>query len=228
MPLVLAVLALAGANALDNRFVPALTLPVNLLTAAVLVLLARWDGLVAADLGLSRRTLGRGLRWGGSAAGIVLGIYLLALLTPPGHDAFLDRRADLSVGGGLYGALVRVPFGTVLLEELAFRGVLLSMASRRWGAVRGVVLSSVLFGLWHVLPAAETVRANPALTRLFGNETTGLVTWEVVAVLATTVAGAALCWLRLRSRSLLAPVCLHWATNGFGYLGALLARGLLA
>ncbi len=34
------------------------------------------------------------------------------------------------------------------------------------------------------------------------------------AVAVTFVAGLALCWLRLRSRSLIAPVMAHVATNG--------------
>jgi membrane protease YdiL (CAAX protease family) len=228
VPLVVAVLVLAGTNVLDDRVAHSRTLPVNLAVAALLLLLARWDGLAAVDVGLGRGSLGRGLRWGGTAAAVVLATYAVALLVPAGREAFLDRRAELGVADGLYQALVQVPFGTVLLEELAFRGVLLAMAARRWGTVPGVAFSSVLFGLWHVLPSTYTRRANPVVEHVFGTGPVALWAWVAVSVLATAAAGTLFCWLRLRSGSLLAPAGLHWATNGFGYLGALLARGLLA
>ena len=227
MPLVVAVLLLAATNVLDHRIDAVLSLPVNLAVAGLLLLLARWDGLRATDLGLGRATLGRGLRWGGSAAALVLAVYLAALLVPAGREAFLDRRADLSVGGALYQALIQVPFATVLLEELAFRGVLLAMATQRWGTTRAVVLSSVLFGVWHVLPSASAAQANPLVERLLGTGSSALWVWAALSVVGTAVAGGVFCWLRLRSGSLLASAGLHWATNGFGYLGALLARGLL-
>ncbi|MFI7415082.1 type II CAAX prenyl endopeptidase Rce1 family protein [Streptomyces sp. NPDC049627] len=38
-----------------------------------------------------------------------------------------------------------------------------------------------------------------------------------VAIAATAAAGVVLCELRRRSGSLLAPMALHWAVNGFGY-----------
>ena len=36
----------------------------------------------------------------------------------------------------------------------------------------------------------------------------------LVAVAVTSIAGLAFCWLRLRSRSLIAPIMAHIATNG--------------
>ncbi len=209
-----------------GRQAPALTLPVNLVVTALLLLLARADHLAAADVGLARETVGRGLRWAGVAAGAVAVVYLIAILLPATRDAFVDKRTDLTVGSALYQAFVHVPFGTVLLEEVAFRGVLLAMAASRWGTVRGVVFSSVLFGLWHVLPSASAAQANPLVEPMFGTGTSALVVWAAVSVVATAIGGSVFCWLRLRSGSLLAPAGLHWATNGFGFLGAILARPL--
>ena len=40
------------------------------------------------------------------------------------------------------------------------------------------------------------------------------------AVLGTALAGLVFCWLRIQSRSLLAPMGLHLATNSVGYLAA--------
>lgn len=228
MPLAVAVLVLVAANVLDDRVDPGLSLPVNVAAVALLLLLARWDGLTAVDVGLGRGRVGRGLRWAGAGAGIVLAVYLVALLVPSGREAFLDQRANLSVRSGLYQALLHVPLSTVMVEEVAFRGVLLAMAARRWGTRAAVLSSSLLFGLWHVLPSAAAARANPVIERVIGSGGAALTVWAVIAVAGTAAAGTGFCWLRLRSGSLLAPAGLHWATNGLGFLGALVARGLLA
>jgi CAAX protease family protein len=50
-----------------------------------------------------------------------------------------------------YHACVRIPLGTVVLEEVAFRSVLPALAARRYGISGGVLIASALFGLWHVL-----------------------------------------------------------------------------
>jgi membrane protease YdiL (CAAX protease family) len=55
----------------------------------------------------------------------------------------------------LVAMFIRVPFGTVLLEEIAFRGVLPALMGadgQRW-MWRPVLGASVLFGLFHVFPA---------------------------------------------------------------------------
>jgi uncharacterized protein len=45
----------------------------------------------------------------------------------------------------------------------------------------------------------------------------------VAAVCFTALAGVALCWLRLRSGSMLAPFLAHWTVNGLGVIVTLLA-----
>lgn len=78
---------------------------------------------------------------------------------------------------------------------------------RQHGARAATVGSSVLFGLWHVLPALGS-DAGPGGA---GARTAG-------TVLVTGLAGLGFCWLRVRSGSLLAPALLHWALNGLGLL----------
>ena len=45
----------------------------------------------------------------------------------------------------------------------------------------------------------------------------------MVTVVFTSLAGVVLCWLRLRSNSLVAPVLAHWTVNGLGVIVAALA-----
>jgi membrane protease YdiL (CAAX protease family) len=111
-----------------------------------------------------------------------------------------------------------VPFGTVLLEEIAFRSVLFSMLVRRYGLVWGIVWSAVIFGLWHVLPSWGTHEQSAALGSVVGKGLRGNILAIVLSVVTTTVAGVLFALLRVFSGSVLAPMGLHWATNGFGYM----------
>ncbi|QOV40275.1 CPBP family intramembrane metalloprotease [Streptomyces ferrugineus] len=220
MRITCAVAVLAAANLLNNWLArgPAMYVVICVTTTAVLLLIARWDGLTRADLGLDAVAVRRGLRWAPVLVGIVLLVLLVLLAVPAGREAFRDARAtDLSLGRMLWGALVRVPFGTVLLEETAFRGVLWAMIRRRHGAAWATGVSSLLFGLWHLMPSRGINRSNAAVASAFGDGPGGVAPTVAVAIVATALAGVVLCELRRRSGSLIAPMTLHWAVNGLSY-----------
>jgi membrane protease YdiL (CAAX protease family) len=209
---------LVAATVLNNWLAPGAYVLTCVTATAVLMLIARWDGLTLADLGLDAVALRRGLRWAPVLAGTVLAVYLLALAVPLSRDAFQDTRAaGTSAEQLLWSVLVRVPFGTVLMEETAFRGVLWAMIRRRRGTTWATTVSSLLFGLWHVLPSRGLNRSNTAAGTVFGTGSADVTLAVVAAVVAMIAAGAILCELRRRSGSLLAPAALHWAVNGFGY-----------
>ncbi|MFN8018699.1 MAG: CPBP family intramembrane glutamic endopeptidase [Acidimicrobiales bacterium] len=223
-PIAVTVLALVAVNVASNRLVPHdLYVPFAWLAVAFLLWVGRRvDGLSWAQIGLDRRDVPSGLRWGGALAGAVLLVLLVGFLLPATHDLFLDdrvrRQSDLAV---LFAFLVRVPLGTVVLEEVAFRGVLPAALAQRMALWKAVALASLAFGLWHVLPAMGLQHVNPVADDTVG----ALPGWVTVgtSVLATAAVGVVFSWLRYRSRSLLAPMLLHWATNSFGYLFAWLA-----
>jgi uncharacterized protein len=217
----LVVLVALSGNLLANLVPRFLYVPVNLLVAGAAVLVALGPGCCTpADLGLARRDLGSGLRWGGAIAALI-GLFLaVGALLPATRPWFADGRVNTEATWlVLYTILIRIPFGTVLLEETLFRGVLLGMGLRRWPTWQAVAFSSVLFGLWHVLPAFG-LAANPLTSELAGSGMGGRVLTVAFAVVSTAAVGALWCWLRLRSRSLLAPVLVHVATNSIGYLVA--------
>ena len=220
--LVLVVGVLILANVVNNRVLPSWSyVPANLAEAAVLVVIARWAWTSWQELGLERRDAGAGLRWGVGAVGAVLAVYLVAVATPGLRGLFVDDGAETaSVGRLLYETLVRIPLGTVVLEEVAFRGVVLGLGARlrRWWPA--AVVSSALFGLWHVLPAASPASANEGFEDVTSGLAGGRVAVVVAAVAATFVAGLVFCWLRRRSGSLLAPGLLHVGTNSLGYVFA--------
>ena len=207
--LVLAVLAVA--TEVDHA-IPRVHLAVGLGLATCLLVIARANGLTAADLGLARSGWRSGLRWGAAAAALVAATYALAYLVAPVREVLPGGDGDVG-RVALTTALVLVPLGTVLPEELAFRGLLLPLLGRRHGLRVATLLSSALFG----------GAANAAMAGGVGGDAAGTVARVVVTVLFTSLAGVVLCWLRLRSDSLLAPMLAHWTVNGLGAIVALVA-----
>lgn len=221
-----AIAVLVAWNVLNNRVLPTWSyVPVNLIEAGVLVAIARWAHTSWDDLGLDRRRAGAGLRWGLAAMALVIAVYLVGLAVPGLHGLFASNDAkEASFWRMLYESLIRIPLGTVVLEEVAFRGVLLALGARLWRWWPAAAVSSALFGLWHVLPSARLTSVNLGFEDV-ASHAGGQVGVVVGAVLTTFVAGLVFCWLRRRSGSLLAPALLHVATNSWGLFFAwLLAR----
>jgi uncharacterized protein len=217
----LVIVAMAVAKVVD-RAVPGAHVAVGLGLVVCLVAVARAQGLTAADLGLARSSWPTGLRWGATAAALVGPAYALAYVTGPVREALPDGEGSLG-RAALWAVLVVIPLGTVLPEELAFRGLLLALLGRRYGLLAGTLLSSALFGLWHVVPSLGGGTANATMASVVGADAAGTVVRVVVTVLFTSLAGVVLCWLRLRSGSLIAPVLAHWTVNGLGVIVAALA-----
>ncbi|GIE86854.1 CPBP family intramembrane glutamic endopeptidase [Actinoplanes regularis] len=213
------VLAILTAVNVADKFGPRHTgLVAGPLVALTLVLIARRAGLSWHDLGLSRRTLLPGLKYALGAVAIVAVVYTAGAAIPATRVAFHDVRYHLHPGAALLTAFVVVPLGTVLLEEVAFRGVLLGLVNRHRGATWASITSSVLFGLWHILPSLRLTQVNQAVGAALGVGLTGRILAILGAVAFTALAGLLLCELRRRSGSLLAAAALHWATNGLGLL----------
>ena len=201
------------------QFVPgytALYVPLGLAATGLVLLAGQRAGLDRADIGAEPRRLRNGLRWGGAVGLVAILGLAIAVAVPVFHPLLEDERVG-EIGYGLlaYRALLRIPFGTVLLEEVAFRGVLFGAWQRWAGTWAAVVGSSVIFGLWHVRPAAELVEIN-GLTASAG----GVALLVGGAVLFTAGAGAFFCWLRIRSSSLLAPIIAHALINSSATLAA--------
>jgi uncharacterized protein len=189
-----------------------LPVAIGLLTAA-LILVAWTGGLTRDDLGLGWADVPAGLGYGAAAAGLVLLVLLIAAVIPATNGFLHDSRAAISGGRLAYELGVSIVLLTAIPEEFAFRGVLLGSALRMWGPWRASLVTSALFGLWHIAPTLGTMSDNHefrgAVASVAGQS---LVVLGAIAV--TFAAGLAFCWLRLRSRSLVAPVMAHAATNG--------------
>ena len=224
---------LTAANILNNRLSPRTTVPLSLSAAGLLVLHARRNGVSWPDLGLDPAHTPRGLRYGAVAAGGVGAVYTAGALLPATRPLFADQRAAEGLPALLRRTLLDVPLGTVVLEEIGFRGVLPALCRHAYGPRVGEVLPVALFGLWHVLPSAALTESNPALAAATtGGAATGATAAGArtgrhgrlagagSAVLTTAVGGAVFATLRRRTGSLWAPALLHTAFNSLGYVAA--------
>ena len=190
--------------------------PFNLAVLGVALLLARGAGTSWVAMGMSADRLRRGAAVGGLIGVAVVAFFVAAVMVPAAREAFRDDRIiEGSIGLELYHALFRVPIGTALYEEALFRGIVFGMLARRTSALVAALWSSLLFGLWHVLPALDAMETNP-IGDAFGGS------WEslVAAVLSTFLAGMVFVWIRLYSGSIVAPIIVHVATNSTAILAS--------
>ncbi len=206
-----------GPGGARERWYPA----VNAAAAAAALGAARLSGLGAGELGLRPDRLRCGVRWGGPPAAALAAGWIAVAAWPRTRPAVADRRiTGLTWGQVGYQVTVRIPVGTVLWEEIAFRAVLQASLRRILPGPAAVAVASGVFGLWHIRPTVAALRVN----RVAAGRRARLAA-VIAAVAGTAVAGTALAWLRDRSGSLAGPVLVHLAANCAAALAARAAAG---
>jgi uncharacterized protein len=218
-PEAVGVAVLALHNVAVHRLLPApADAALNLATAVGLTAFAARTGCSRGDLGIGAEDVGSGLRTGLAAAAVAGGAVALGAALPASRTLFHDLRvSEVGRGQAAYHLVVRIPLATALAEELLFRGALLALFGRRRTQAAAVLWSSLLFGVWHVLPTIDHYQGNRA-SGLVADPIRGRQLAVLATTLSTTGAGAVFAWLRLRSRSVLAPVLAHAAVNASAYL----------
>ncbi|MEQ1701465.1 MAG: CPBP family intramembrane glutamic endopeptidase [Ilumatobacteraceae bacterium] len=207
--------ALIVANVVSNRLLPAWGyVPWNVAVATVVVLIAR-RSVSLVDMGFTEWR--RGAWWGLVLFVLTAGVLLLGVAMPAFNEMYHDRRVEGGVWTWVYQAFLRIPVGTALLEETAFRAVLPALFAARWGVLRGCIAASACFGLWHVLPSLGLTTVNPTASKVFGSGSAGVAAAVVFAVVGTMIAGLWWCWIRYRARSVLATIIAHTASNSIAY-----------
>lgn len=190
--------------------------PINMCAAAAVTGLALGPlNLEPSTVGLTGNTLSEAAA--GAAAGVILTCPLYLALSTRWAKLIADRRLDdVDIPELLQRIFYRVPLGTALLEEVAFRGVLFGLLLDRGVAVAAVI-SSAAFGLWHVVPTFETATVNRALAG-------SIRIWAVAAgVVVAFGAGLLFVWLRVVTGGLAAPFAMHTAVNSSATLAGFLA-----
>ena len=183
---------------------------------AVSFFAARVLGLDAAALGLRPAGTLRGALVGAfagafvatGAAAIMRGV-VPALIGQPIIYEPLSRVAagDLSRHVAFF-----LPFGTVIPEEIAFRGTLLGGLLARYGVRSAVLASGIAFALWHGTVTFFTVMNTTMPVVLIVPAIAG-------AFVVLFVGGLTMAGLRVTTGSLATTVAAHWAFNAVILVG---------
>jgi membrane protease YdiL (CAAX protease family) len=209
---------LAAWNVVINLTVPSVAyVPANLAAALLLLFVSQRWGLGPRQLDLPGTNPASGIRFGIASAAIAVAAVGVAVSWDWTRRFFEDATVvDLAGTGLAYQVLIRIPLGTALFEEVAFRGVLFGQWQRTTSLRGAAIGTSVMFGLWHILPTLGRLDLNPAGGYAVNwPATVGIVAGAMVA---TAAAGLVFVWLRLRSGSLLAPIVAHAAINSSAFL----------
>lgn len=145
--------------------------------------------------------------WGVAAVVLVSVIGMVMLSRDNLRVELADPRlASLSTGHALAQIFVRIPIFTALIEEAFFRGVLHAALIALYPTEIAIWLGAGLFGLWHIGPGLDQAQAGEKSRKAGVLHTVG-------TVVATTMAGAFLVWLRIETGSIWAPVAVHAGIN---------------
>jgi membrane protease YdiL (CAAX protease family) len=184
---------------------------------ATALLFARHMRLDGVTIGLGPGAI-RGAAVGAAIAAAValIGVALLRFVAPAIVGTHVDYAPlqQVTESGLLLHIAGFLPFGAVIPEEVAFRGVLFGALLRARGGRIAILGSSAAFALWHAAVAVVTV----------GDTTIGPPSpWFVPAVAGALVVvlagGAAFATLRLRTGTIASTIAAHWTFNAIILLG---------
>lgn len=198
----------------------------NISIAAVAILVGFAFNLTLNQMGLGLRHILPGIFVAVAASAIITIITLGISAIPFLRHYFLGD--DLAHASGkliAFEAAIRIPLGTALIEEILFRGVLLGLLLTHNSVIVSVVISSVIFGLWHIFPTINTLESNDGVAAIMHSKKrkAGSVAGTVIV---TFIAGLMFGWLRIIANSVIAPWLVHWSINASGVLGIAVARKL--
>ncbi len=217
-----AILVLAGyANIISNEVLAEVWhIPFHLGILGLSLLIARRAGTTWTSMGLRPDRARRGATVGG----VVIGLITIGVVISVVGSAFFPELRDLferkdivngSIGWTLFQAFIRIPLATALYEEVLFRGIVFGMFVRRYSPLVSGIVTSLLFGLWHILPTFEMSPIGDTGTYV------GVAATIIGSVVGTAIAGLGFLLVRLYANSTIASVLAHIATNSIAMLGAL-------
>jgi membrane protease YdiL (CAAX protease family) len=158
-------------------------------------------------IGLAAPALWATAAWGSAAVALVSIMGAVMLSRDELRTQLVDPRiAELTTSRALGQIFVRIPVFTALIEEAVFRGVLHAALISLMPTPAAIWIGAGLFGLWHIGPGIDQAQAS-------GKAAPAGTLHTVGTVVATTLAGAFLVWLRIETGSIWAPVAVHAGIN---------------
>ncbi len=185
--------------------------------AGLIVVAAIWFGPDA--VGLADPDGGLLAAWGSGTVIAMSSMGMVMLARPQLRGHLADPRIGaMSVRKATAQIMVRIPIMTALIEEAVFRGVLHAALIALYPESIAMWGGAVLFGLWHIGPGLDQARA-------VDRRSMAGIAHVMITVIATSLAGAFLVWLRIETGSIWVPVAVHAGVNMTLAVFARLASG---
>lgn len=195
----------------------------NLLIATTAILYGLAIGLSLKQLGLSLTLLKNGL-----LSGLILSlpIFLIVMFIASSkkfRNHFSETpRKNYNFSTFIYEFLFRIPFGTALSEETIFRSVLLAILLSNHSHTTAIIVSSILFGFWHIFPTLHTIKTHDPIIEMMDNTRKRNKIAVIIAIMSTSLAGLIFALLTYKIGSFTVAWIVHSAINGFATLGGYL------
>lgn len=221
-PGLLLALFLFSYNNLINFLPPKLHAPLYVwinLGALLLVwiLSRRYLNLTLSDIGCTRQNIGKSILYGlGLSALIILPFVLLLWLLPGlGFNVRTPRLETIAGDIFWWRIFIRIPIGTAFFEEMLFRGIFYGYLMKKISQVRTILVTSLFFGFWHIVPALRVVSQDMQITA----PVPFIALWFLL-IMGSIVGGILFAWIRYRTRNITGCVLAHALINVLSLVGA--------
>jgi len=198
----------------------------NISISGVAIIIGLAFGMTWANMGLDIAHILPGF-FVAVAATIVITVATLLIATVPFLRRYFLGENLANASGKLiaFETAIRIPFGTALVEEILFRGVLLGILLLHNSTIVALGIAALIFGLWHIFPTITSIENNASINKALKNSHHKYGSIFGV-IIVTSIAGILFGWLRIISGSILAPWLVHWSINASGVLGISFAKKL--
>lgn len=197
----------------------------NAVIAMLAIIIGFGFGLSAEQMGVALSTITSGIFIALIATVLICIVTIILALIPPLRRFFIGDNLSHASGKLIaFEATIRIPFSTALIEEILFRGVLLGLLLAHNSQLYALIISSVLFGLWHIFPTIKTIEQNKTTKKIVGKSKAKTSAGVLATVITTTIAGFIFGLLRIFAGSIIAPWLVHWSINASGILGIYVAK----
>jgi len=191
--------------------------PANIVVAALLVgWFIHFHSLSPSALGIRFDNLLPSFYWGvtfGLLIGILIFVSVLKISSNFQPASNLSTFANQG-STKFFPILVGIPAGTVLLEEIAFRGVMFALLmTQGFSTNQALILSSLAFGVWHIGLVVRSRKVHSIVS--WPGFTCGIL-MLVVGFIGGIIYGA----LRIQTGNIVGCLIAHWIANSFSIVAA--------
>ncbi len=173
----------------------------------------RFNCLSWSEIGLSGKQWKRSALFG-TLAGLGLAALLITFLAFPvvlAQPVRYREIQNLDTVGLLWRVGVELTIVTAFAEEVLFRGILQAFFKRSLNTTRALILTNIVFALWHLVTNALSVQQNDLALPWIPTIAAQVIGY-LGSLVAVGIGGFVLSILRERTNHLAGSISMHWIT----------------